>query len=193
MPGHVVWPDRFSHLDPGPRLARVAALIREFHEAVRGFQPPSDPRWQKLIPPDTSDIIAHHDLAPWNLVIGDDAHWAFIDWDAAGPGSRLWDIACAIHGFIPLSADPQWQHHDAAERLRVFVNAYGLDEAERRELIPLLARRTRSMHDFLRDRAAHGVQPWARLWAEGHGDIWRSDAEYIELREDRWAEVLLAG
>ncbi|MER7548336.1 phosphotransferase [Spirillospora sp. NPDC127506] len=193
MPGHVIWPDRFSHLNPAAQLARVAQLIREFHDAVQGFRPPSDARWQTLIPADGSDIIAHHDLAPWNLVIGDDTQWAFIDWDAAGPGSRLWDIAYAIHGFIPLSADPKWQRHDAADRLRVFVDAYGLDEAERRELVPLLARRTRSMHDFLHDQAAQGVHPWARLWAEGHGDIWRSDAEYIEERENQWLQALLAG
>jgi hypothetical protein len=49
------------------------------------------------------------------------------------------------------------------------------------------------MHDFLRDQAARGVQPWARLWAEGHGDAWRSDAEYIEQREDQWMQALLAG
>ncbi|MFH9297272.1 phosphotransferase enzyme family protein [Streptomyces sp. NPDC017520] len=192
MPGHVMWPDRFSQLDTAPRLARVAQLIREFHEAVQGFRPPSDACWQKLIPADSSDIIAHHDLAPWNLIIGDDTQWAFIDWDGAGPGSRLWDVAYALHGFIPLSADAAWQRRDAADRLRVFVNAYGLDEAERRELVPLLGRRTRSMHDFLLDQAAQGVQPWARLWAEGHGDVWRSDAEYIELREDQWTHALLA-
>ncbi|WP_307839186.1 hypothetical protein [Streptomyces sp. MBT97] len=49
------------------------------------------------------------------------------------------------------------------------------------------------MHDFLRDRAARGVQPWATLWAEGHGTAWRSDAEYIEEREEQWLRALLAG
>ncbi|MFJ4205732.1 hypothetical protein ACIP2Y_39710 [Streptomyces sviceus] len=49
------------------------------------------------------------------------------------------------------------------------------------------------MHDFLRDQAAQGTQPWARLWAEGHGDAWRNDAEYIERREDQWMQALLAG
>jgi hypothetical protein len=29
----------------------------------------------------------------------------FIDWDGAGPGSRLWDLAYAAHGFVPLSDD----------------------------------------------------------------------------------------
>ncbi|MEU5050183.1 phosphotransferase [Streptomyces sp. NPDC021096] len=148
---------------------------------------------ERLIPAEGADIIAHQDLAPWNLVAGGEDAWAFIDWDTAAPGSRLWDVAYAVHGFIPLSADPDWQRTDAADRLRVFAEAYGLDEAERRQLVPLLGRRTRSMHDFLRDRAAQGDQPWATLWAEGHGDIWRSDAEYIEQREELWARALLAG
>jgi hypothetical protein len=26
----------------------------------------------------------------------------FIDWDGAGPGSRLWDLAYAMKGFVPL-------------------------------------------------------------------------------------------
>ncbi len=124
---------------------------------------------------------------------GGEDEWAFIDWDTAAPGSRLWDVAYAVHGFIPLSADPHWRRTDAADRLRVFAEAYGLDEAERRQLVPLLGRRTRSMHDFLRDQVAQGNQPWATLWAEGHGDIWRSDAEYIEQREELWARALFAG
>jgi hypothetical protein len=193
MPGQVVWPDRFWALEPALRLARVARLIRDYHEAVRDFTPPPDARWQVLMPAESGDIIAHQDLAPWNLVVGDEDQWAFIDWDTAGPGSRLWDVAYAMHGFIPLSAHPDWQRPDAAHRLRVFADAYGLDEAERRRLVPLLGRRTRAMHDFLRDQAARGNQPWATLWAEGHGDAWRSDAEYIERREDQWVGALLDG
>lgn len=193
VPGHVVWPDRFSLLDPARQLAAVARLIRDFHDAVQDFTPPPDAHWRVLIPADGSDIIAHHDLAPWNLVAGDDARWTFIDWDSAGPGSRLWDIAYALHGFVPLSAHSDWQRPDAADRLRVFADAYGLDEAERRRLVPLLGRRTRSMHDFLRDQAAQGVQPWTTLWAEGHGDAWRSDAEYTEQREAHWTRALLPG
>ncbi|UQI45503.1 aminoglycoside phosphotransferase family protein [Streptomyces sp. HU2014] len=196
LPGDVVWPDRFALLEPSRRLARVARLIRDFHDAVAGFTPPAGARWQALVPAEGDDIIAHHDLAPWNLVAGGPGGgdgWAFIDWDAAGPGSRLWDVAYAVHGFVPLSADPAWRRADAAYRLRVFADAYRLDETERRRLVPLLGRRTRSMHDFLRDRSARGDQPWARLWAEGHGDIWRRDSEYVERREEEWERALLYG
>ena len=85
--------------------------------------------------------------------------WAFIDWDLAAPGTRLRDVAHAMYGFVPLSANPEWQRRDAASRLRVFADAYGLGEAQRRELVPMLARRTRAMHHFLAEQAAGGVQP----------------------------------
>ncbi|MFI2608890.1 phosphotransferase [Kitasatospora sp. NPDC018619] len=194
QPGEVVWPDRFDLLRPAGRLARIARLVREFHDAVRDFTPPPDARWRVLMPPDGApDTIAHNDLAPWNLVAGPGHRWSFIDWDTAAPGTRLWDLAYALHGFLPLSARPGLRLADAraAARLRVFVDAYGLDEGERRSLVPLLGPRTRAMHDFLRDRAGRGEQPWAGLWAEGHGEVWRTDAEYVEQRLERWSAALL--
>lgn len=193
VPGHVIWPERFALLGPERQLTRVARLIREFHDAVQGFTPPPDARWQVLVPAEGGGIIAHQDLAPWNLVTDDAGNWTFIDWDTAAPGSRLWDLAYAAHGFVPLSADPELQRPDAAARLRAFAGAYGLDEAERRALVPLLARRARAMHDFLRAQSARGRQPWAHLWAEGHGAVWRADAEYAERREAGWLRVLFGG
>ncbi|GAA2404666.1 phosphotransferase [Streptomyces glaucosporus] len=190
-PGATVWPDRFSLLDPDGRLARVARLVREFHDAVADFVPPPGARWQRLLPAEGDGIIAHHDLAPWNLVFDGGEGWVFIDWDGAGPGSRLEDLAYAAHAFVPLSAHPAWQRADAGRRLRVLADAYGLDEDERRRLVPLLGRRARAMHDFLRDQAALGNQPWTRLWREGHGEVWRRDAEYTERREHLWLRALL--
>lgn len=193
VPGGVVWPDRFALVEPTAGLVRVARLVRDFHDAVKDFTPPADARWQVLVPAEGADIIAHQDLAPWNLVAEGEEEWAFIDWDTAAPGSRLWDVAYAIRGFVPLSAHPDWQSPDAAARLRLFADAYGLDETERRALVPMLGRRTRAMHDFLRDQSDRGNQPWARLWAEGHGDAWRGDAEYIEERQEQWERALLSG
>ena len=190
MPGTVAWPGHFHLLDADRQLRRAARLIREFHDAVAGFAPPPDARWQALMPADGDEIIAHHDLAPWNLVIGD-RQWAFIDWDTAAPGTRLWDLAYAMHGFAPLSADPAVQRDDAGRRLRLLADAYGLTERQRLDIIPLLARRTRAVHAFLAREAALGSQPWARLWQEGHGDVWEADTSYIAQREARWHQALV--
>jgi hypothetical protein len=190
IPGPPAWPDQFHQLDGDGQLRRAARLIRDFHDAVTGFAPPPDARWQALIPADGDEIIAHHDLAPWNLIVGD-GQWAFIDWDTAGPGTRLWDLAYAMHGFAPLSADPAYQRDDAGRRLRLIADAYGLTERQRADIIPLLGSRAQAMHTFLAEQAAHGTQPWARLWQEGHGDVWQADAGYITRREGQWHQALL--
>jgi hypothetical protein len=108
------------------------------------------------------------------------------------PGTRLWDVAYAAHGFIPLSAKSRWQRNDAGARLRTFADAYGLDEDQRRDLVPMLARRARAMHGFLADQATAGIQPWANLWEAGHGTAWDADADYIHAHETSWATALLA-
>ena len=191
IPGDVAWPNPFHQLDGDDQLRHVAYLIRDYHDAVAGFVPPPDAQWQALIPADGDEIIAHHDLAPWNLIVNDH-QWAFIDWDVAAPGTRLWDLAYAAHGFVPLSADPAFRQVDAGHRLRVIADGYGLTERQRLDIVPLLARRTESMHTFLAEQAALGVQPWTRLWQQGHGTVWRADAEYIAVRSERWHEALLA-
>lgn len=94
-------PMPFRPRDPVAAVRRVGASIREFHDASAGFTPPADARWNVVIEPDAEDLIIHHDLAPWNVVCGGD-RWVIIDWDNAGPGSRLWDLAYAAHGFVPL-------------------------------------------------------------------------------------------
>jgi phosphotransferase family enzyme len=187
--GDVPWPAHFHLVEPADRLARVGRLIRDLHDAAASFSPPPDARWNALIPADRDELIVHHDLAPWNLVAGDE--WVFIDWDGAAPGSRLWDLAYAVHGFVPMSAHAQWQRADAGVRLRILADAYGLDETQRRDLVPLLATRTRAMHDFLRDQAELGTEPWTTHWQTGHGDAWRNDADYLAERTQLWTDALL--
>ncbi len=94
---------------PGMRLDqlhRLGALIRLLHDATETFQAPGNAHWQVVIPPDREDLICHNDLAPWNLVC-EGERWVFIDWDGAGPGSRLWDLG--LRG-------PSLRPHDSAWR-----------------------------------------------------------------------------
>jgi predicted O-methyltransferase YrrM len=168
-------------------LGRLGRLIRTLHDAAEGFEAPPGARWDVLIPPDSDEVICHHDLAPWNLVRDGD-RWVFIDWDGAGPGSRLWDLAYAAHGFVPMIAggDPAVD----GPRLRALVDGYGLDDAQRRALPAFIGAHTRGMFELLRSSSLTGRQPWARLWADGHGDHWGPAADYIDEHLDAWTAAL---
>jgi Ser/Thr protein kinase RdoA (MazF antagonist) len=170
-------------------LGRLGLMIRQLHDALTDFAPPADARWNVAIPPDGEDLICHNDLAPWNLVI-DGERWVFIDWDGAGPASRLWDLGYAAQSFVPM--DPNGDLALAALRLRAFVDGYGLDEQQRRRLPTVIAAHTRGMFDLLYDASTTGSQPWARLYAEGHGDHWGPAADYIERHRQTWTDALLA-
>ncbi|GAA1745784.1 phosphotransferase enzyme family protein [Luedemannella helvata] len=169
-------------------LRRAGGLIRDYHDAVVTFRPPAGLRWDLVFEPEGAELICHNDLAPWNLVRGD-GRWVFIDWDGAGPGTRLSDLAYAAHGFTPLS--PGGSPSVDAPRLRALADGYGLDEAQRRALPPLIVARTRAMYDLLHTSSLTGAQPWARLYAEGHGDHWGPAADYIEEHLAVWTAALL--
>jgi hypothetical protein len=168
-------------------LDRVGGLIRQLHDASAAFRPPPGARWQVVIPADRDELICHHDLAPWNLVLGAD-RWVFIDWDGAGPGSRLWDVAYAMQAFAPLNAgaDPA----EGGRRIRLIADGYRLTAAQRAHLPALIAARTRGMHDLLAAGAVSGAQPWARLYAEGHGDYWGAAADYADRHRPEWSRAL---
>jgi len=184
VPGQLA--DTLPTLDSGG-LHRVGRLIRELHDRTGDFRPPPDARWNVVIRPDRRDLICHHDLAPWNLVRDGD-RWVFIDWDGAGPGSRLWDLAYAAKGFVPLEAggDPAAD----APRLRALADGYGLDASQRRDLPRLIGAHARGMFDLLRTSSLTGRQPWARLYAEGHGEHGGPAADYIERHLDLWTRAL---
>ncbi len=184
-----------GYVDPNPsdldlsRITEVGQLIRRFHDAASAFTPPPDAVWNVAIVPDREELICHQDLAPWNLV-RTPARLTFIDWDGAGPGSRLWDLAYAAHGFVPLSPSASLSDEAAAERLAGLVNGYGLERHDRSRLVNMLGPRIRSMYELLSDGRETGVEPWSRLWNEGHGRVWLADAVYVEERNRLWAEAL---
>ena len=179
--------------DPGDLgvsdIESVGRLIREFHDAASTFIAPEGSAWNVAIVPDAQELICHHDLAPWNLVKGA-GRLAFIDWDGAGPGSRLWDLAYAAHGFAPLSPRYRFEEPEIANRLKVLANGYGLDGKARAALAEMLAPRINSMYQLLARGSETGTEPWTTLWSQGHGEAWLDDYEFAEERLERWRDAL---
>ena len=173
--GDVAMP--YGPSQPDEELSEVGRIVRALHDASQDFVPPRDAHWNVAISPDREELTIHHDAGPWNLVRGD-GRLVLIDWDGAGPGSRLWDLSYACLGFVPLARDVDIGI--ASRRLSQLVDGYGLDDSGRRELPEMLIRRAMSMYELLRDGASSGEQPWSRLWHDGHGATWRGFAHYVE-------------
>lgn len=167
-------------------LARVGRLVRSIHDAAQGlvWDPGAVP--ENVLPVAGADLVCHNDLAPWNLVVG--PRWVFIDWDGAGPSTRLWDLAYAAQSFTVNDArtDPA----DAAADLAALVDGYGADQALRDALPAALGRRAGAMLELLRSSHASGREPWGSMYTAGHGEHWRAATRYAEAHEETWRVAL---
>lgn len=167
-------------------LAHVGRLVRSIHEASLTFTPSEDATWDPVIPAPGTDFICHNDLAPWNLIVGE--RWVFIDWDGAGPSTRVWDLAYAAQSFT--LNDPTRDPRAAAERLRSFVDGYGAELGLREQLPAAMVRRAQAMVDLLESSYRVGDEPWSSMFLEGHGAHWRGVVAYLAHHELLWAEAL---
>lgn len=167
-------------------LRRIGAMVRAIHDASARHLVSGDNRWERAIAAPAAELVCHNDLAPWNLVLGD--RWVFIDWDAAAPSTRLWDLAYAAQAFA--LNDPSETPSDAAEDLAAFVDGYAADADLRRGLPTAMADRATAMLELLRRSSESGVEPWASMFASGHGEHWRAVAAYVRHHREVWASAL---
>ncbi len=182
---HPLAPD--EALDP----KRIGAFMREMHDALASFVPPPDVQWFEGLAGPGAEMIIHQDISPSNILVTPDGALIAIDWDAAAPGTRLWDIAHAAHAFAPLCKGGL-DAEAAADRLARFADGYGLTEQQRVELLPLLAARSERMYEYLDAMRVTGESPWIELWERGVGIVWKSDAQWIRENEPHWRGALLA-
>jgi tRNA A-37 threonylcarbamoyl transferase component Bud32 len=166
-------------------LRRIGALVRSIHDASMGLPVPDS--WDVLIPAPGADLLCHNDLAAWNLIIEGD-RLVFIDWDGAGPSTRLWDLAYPAISFGRLF--PTDEPALAAERLAAFLDGYDADSALRTALPATMARRARAMYDLLRRSHATGDEPWASMFLEGHGNHWKETADYVAQHAEVWQRAI---
>jgi Ser/Thr protein kinase RdoA (MazF antagonist) len=155
-------------------LASVARLLRRFHDATAGFDPAPYP-WSHPAPaPFDGAGIAHNDPNLDNIVFRDGEAVALIDFDLAGPGSALWDVAAAIRLWAPLRPDADIadvRRGRTFQRLRHFADAYGLGEADRLRLVDAAALNHIWCMDYVR-RGAETGHPWFhQRWTTYESDL----------------------
>ncbi|HEX8101767.1 MAG TPA: phosphotransferase [Solirubrobacteraceae bacterium] len=165
-------------------LVSVAELLRRYHDAVASFDA-SGLAWEQPVPAAfRGGLICHNDPNLDNVVFSDGRAVALIDFDLAGPGSAVWDLACAARHWAPLRDErdmPAGLRGRCLDRLRLFADAYGLAHAERVRL-PAAARASHEWaYDVVRDALRVGHPSFAARWRAGG----RARAE----RTARWLDA----
>ena len=140
-------------------------------------------------------MICHNDVAPYNTVFLDGRPRALIDFDTAGPGPRVWDLAYAAYTFVPLGTvvpcadgrvvpyEPSQHAGERTRRLRLLGAAYGLPMDD---LLPTVVRRLEATCTLLVERSEAGDAAYQRLVAEGHLDHYRREAAFIRRHASEW-------
>lgn len=164
-----VWPE---YLRETESVASIGALLRRFHDAVRGFRPPPDAVWRSGASRwKIGFIVRHADIGPGNVVWRHQQAAGLIDWDLAEPGEALADLALAAWTFLPMAPAAAFrrlgfsEQPDLRGRLESLCAGYGgvapaglvrtaylLMQTERRRLTEL---------------ANAGMEPWATFRAGG--------------------------
>lgn len=140
--GYVAWGASLARVTEEASLARVAELVREFHDLTAGTALAGD-----------QEVVCHNDLAPHNTVYVRSGAGlravAFIDWDLAAPGRRIHDVAHVCWQYLGLGpgTDAGW----AARGIRLICDVYRLDGRD--EIVDVIM--------WWQDRCWRGIQAGA--------------------------------
>ena len=142
-----------------PRLVKVATLIRHLHDVTAGSTLAAG-----------AEIVAHNELGPHNTVFVGIEPVAFIDWDDAAPGTRLFDLANAIWCFVDVG-DGGGPVREQARLIRLMCDAYGWeDPCAIVDEIHADLRRARDNHDRAGRWKASAIFREMIGWMDEHAD-----------------------
>ena len=164
LDGDVPWePGRHEEVRTEGALVRVAGLVRELHDLTAGTDLAEG-----------GEVVCHNDLSPKNTVYREGLPVAFLDWDIAGPGRRVEDVAHVCWQFVGLGpgADPD----RAAAQVRLVADAYGLDERD--ELVATVLWWQDRCWRGIAEKAAAGEPAMVRLRDGGVVEAVRADHEW---------------
>ncbi|MFD8572681.1 phosphotransferase [Streptomyces sp. NPDC059639] len=180
LPGRAaLTPDerRVARGDAG--LAQVASLVREFHEMTSGTALAGG-----------QEVVCHHDLDPRNtLYSGTWTPTAFVDWDLAAPGRRIEDVAHVCWQYLDLGPDAG-DTDEAARRIRLVCDAYGLDAAGRGQLLETVLWWQERCSRGIAEAAGRGDPAMVRLRGLGVVEQVRAARRWVTAHRDALAARL---
>ncbi|MFJ5697310.1 aminoglycoside phosphotransferase family protein [Arthrobacter sp. NPDC093139] len=178
-------------------LVSVARLVRRLHAVSAGFVPaahPFPPRPLPVAHEEQDGLVCHLDVTPQNVVVRRGLAVGLVDFDLAGPATGFKDSFNTAMHWVPLrhpgDSWPGWETLDPFRRLRVFADAYGWTEEERRRLPEFGAHATLLSYHRMEHRARNLGGGWARMWAEGAGGRIERRRAWLEANGSRLIRAL---
>jgi aminoglycoside phosphotransferase (APT) family kinase protein len=121
LPGRTVAVD--EETAPDDVLRDAAAWLRRYHDLVRGWDPGRRVWRQADALVAAGQVICHNDTGAYNWIVDGHGFVGMIDWDQAGPGHPIDDLAFLCWSGVPLFREIPVT--DAARRVRLAAEAYG--------------------------------------------------------------------
>lgn len=180
LPGEVLAEAEGAVLWAEETLVASARLLRRIHDASVALVGDDTLRWRSP-GREPAEVICHNDFAPYNLIVRAGALVGAIDFDFAGPGTRLWDFAYLAYRIVPFAEDaPDADALDRVGRLTALIDAYGATFTAQ-EVVSAAADRLDDLARFTRDRAgATGRQD-----LEEHAAMYERDAVRLRASNSR--------
>jgi len=156
-------------------LIQVARWLREFHQIVAGFVPPSGASWRGGGTWSPGLIVAHNDVTTHNAAWHQGTLTGFFDWDFAGPATAEWDVALAGFAWVPLhlqsvvAAEGFTDFAARPRRLELFLATYGWPGTTA-DFLAVVEARMNAHATGIRARAAAGEEAFERLLLQGVPD-----------------------
>ncbi|MFE6796371.1 phosphotransferase enzyme family protein [Paenibacillus chitinolyticus] len=176
-------------------LQEIAKMLRLYHDAVSDFS--FDDSWQPFDhTPQPLEVICHNDFAVYNIIFQHEKPIGIIDFDAAGPGPRLWDIAYTLYTCVPLSRlhltetgaivyyDSSQDASRIKNRVKLFFDCYGEGVAE--NYIDMVLLRLEGLCQTITRRASEGDLAFQKMLDEGHLEHYRKDITFISEHRNDW-------
>lgn len=179
-------------------LEEVAKMLRLYHDAVSDFL--IEESWQPIDnTPQPFEVLCHNDFAIYNIIFNNNLPVGIIDFDVAGPGPRLWDIAYTLYTCVPLSRVYHSETGEAVyydsfqhavrikQRVDLFFESYGIKgmEADYLEMVLL---RLEGLCKTIKRKAEEGDIAFQKMIDEGHLEHYQNDIKFICEQGKEWVQ-----